>query len=121
MLVLPKEDMGGDVTYGKAVLSMISHPDEEGANSVEITKFPTGEVSYRTTTVSTTQSLQYDINRGDLRLNSSGEFKGLPYRWFSAILSYLPKTEKWVYVFPLLLNTKSSLQMCCNLTICFEM
>ena len=28
-----------------------------------------------------------------------------------------PKSEKWVYCFPLI---KSSLQMCCNLTVCFK-
>ena len=75
VLVLPKEDMGGDVTYGKALLSMISHPDEEVTNSVEIAEFPTGEISLRTTTVSDKQSLQYDIDHGDLRLNSLGKFE----------------------------------------------
>ena len=40
------------------------------------------------------------------------------YCWFSAILSCLQKSEKWVNCFPSILRMKFSLQMCCNLTVC---
>ena len=33
---------------------------------------------------------------------------------------YLKKSEKWIYCFPLILKTKSSLQICCNHTVCFK-
>ena len=41
-------------------------------------------------------------------------------RWFSAILPYLQKSEKWVYCFSLIFRMKSSPQMCCNATVCFK-
>ena len=44
-------------------------------------------------------------------------------RWFSAILSYLQKYEKWVYCFPLILRIESSYQnsACCNNGCKFEL
>ena len=33
-------------------------------------------------------------------------------------MSYLQKSQKWVYFFPLILTMQSSLQMCCNPTVC---
>ena len=42
------------------------------------------------------------------------------YLWFSAILSYLQKSEKWINCFPLILRIKSSAQMCCDPTVCFK-
>ena len=42
------------------------------------------------------------------------------YRSFSAILSYLQKSEKKVFCFPLIFRIKTSLQMYCNRTIYFK-
>ena len=41
-------------------------------------------------------------------------------RWFSAKLSYLQKSEKWVYCFPLMLRIKSSIQICSITTFFFQ-
>ena len=41
--------------------------------------------------------------------------------WFSAILSYLQKSEKcFFFSFPLILRIKSAVQINCNRTICFR-
>ena len=61
------------MTYLNASVSMISHPDEAGTNSVKISTFPTGYTE--TTKVSSTQGLQYEIDHKGLLLDSSGKFK----------------------------------------------